>query len=285
MKKYSVADAAKPLVSYDMIHAHTELPSYSEPRIQLLHAVLMHSKETKDRSDLFSLVTTLVQLGMDTHDLIDTESERRTEVQMRSRQFKILAGDYFSARFYNLLAMSGEVELIGILGKAVADANRMKISFYERVQAATLTAEEYLSNRVKIKSQLFVPFQRFFEEPIAVIWQELLLQVTSFEVMHEELKNLTGAGGYARSFAYWTFKNMILSADEKQNLEQNNVDQLIDKYNLLEYMLDFLHTAFEGVKRVLDSEQLVGLKQELSHLIDTMKKQLSYFSMKEVEAQ
>lgn len=285
MKKYNVANALDPYVSYDMIHAHTALPSYSEPRVQLLHAVLSYSKGTKERNDLFSLVTALVQLGLDTHDHIDTDNGKRTEAQMRSRQIKVLSGDYFSARFYQLLAAAGEVEVVGILSKAVADVNRLKISFYEKVQAATLTAEEYLTSRIQLKSELFSPFHRFLDDPIAAIWHELLHQVTSFEVVQEELKNSLEAGGYARSFSYWTLNNMILSSEDKLSLEENRFEALIDKHNLRKVMMDFLHTAFEAIQRVLSSEHLSGLKQELSHLIENMKNQLSNFSMKEVEAQ
>lgn len=285
MKKYSVADAADLYVSYDMIHTHTELPSYSEPRLNLLYAILAYSKGTRERSELFSLVTALVQLGMDTHDLIDTETGQRTESQMRSRQLKILSGDYFSARFYNLLAAAGEVELIALLGKAVADVNRLKIIFYEKVQAATLSAEEYLLSRIRLKSELFLPFERYMEEPIANIWKELLHQVTSFEVMHEELKNMLGAGGYARSFAYWTLHAIVTTPEDKKSLQQNGYEHLLDKHHLYSFMLDFLHSSYEGVQRVLESEHLSEVKQGLSHLIEDMKSQLSNFSMKEVEAQ
>ncbi|HIW31816.1 MAG TPA: heptaprenyl diphosphate synthase component 1 [Candidatus Paenibacillus intestinavium] len=285
MKKYSVADAAKPYVSYDMIHAHTELPSYSEPRLQLLYAVLAQSKETRERSELFSLVTALVQLGMDTHDLVDTETGQRTETQMRSRQLKILAGDFFSARFYQLLAVKGEIELISILSKAVADVNRLKITFYTAAESASLTAEHYLMNRISLKSELFVPFQKYLSQPIAKVWKELLQQVTAFEVMHDELGNIFGAGGYARSFAYWNLHNMVTSAEEKKMLQQNSYKLLVDKYHVRSYMLDYLHTAYEAVISILEAEQLIELKNEFAQTVEYMKHQLGNFSMKEVEAQ
>ena len=99
MKKYSIVQAADQYVKYDMIQAHTQVPSYSEPRLQLLNAMLNQSKLMKDKSELYALVTALVQLGMDTHDLIDIESGFVNEKQMRSRQLNVLAGDYFSAKF------------------------------------------------------------------------------------------------------------------------------------------------------------------------------------------
>lgn len=285
MKKYRVADAAAPYVQYDMIHLHTELPAYAEPRLQLLFGALRSSKQSRERSELFNLVTALVQLGMDTHDLIDTETGQRTEKQMRSRQLKILAGDYFSARFYQLLAAAGEVELIGLLSKAVADVNRLKITLYEKVQAATLTAEEYLSSRINLKSEMFLPFYRYFEEPLAEIWQELLHYVSRFEVIYEELKDSVTAGGFARSFAYWSLLGAISPAEEKSLLKQDNYEHLLEKHNIRRYLMDTLHTAYDAVHKLLESEHFTELKKELHHLMEEMALKVAKYSMKRVEAQ
>lgn len=285
MKKYRVADAAAPYVQYDMIHLHTELPAYAEPRLQLLFGALRSSKISRERAELYDLVTALVQLGMDTHDLIDTDTGQRTEKQMRSRQLKILAGDYFSAKFYQLLAAAGEVELIGLLSKAVANVNRLKVSFYQNVQAATLTAEEYLSSRTNLKSEMFLPFTRYFEEPLAGVWQELLRTVSRFEVIYEELKDLVAAGGFARSFAYWSLLGAISSAEEKSMLKGDNYEHLLEKHNIRGFLLDALHTAHEAVHKLLEGEQLTELKKELHALIEDMAIKMAKYSMKRVEAQ
>jgi len=285
MKKYRVADAAAPFVQYDMIQQHTELPAYAEPRLQLLFGALRSSNINMERSELYNIVTALVQLGMDTHDLIDTEIGQRTEEQMRSRQLKILAGDYFSARFYHLLAKAGEVELIGLLSKAVADVNRMKVTLYEKVQAATLSAEDYLSSRINLKSEMFQPFKRFFEDPLHSIWEELLHYVSRFEVIYEELKNSLAAGGYARSFAYWSLLGMTITSEEKTLIKQNEYEHLLEKYKIQHFMLDKLHTAHEAIHRLLDHEHFSELKLELHALMEEMAMKVAKYSMKRVEAQ
>jgi len=285
MKNYRVADAAAPYVQYDMIQLHTELPTYAEPRLQLLFGALRSSKISSERAELFNLVTALVQLGMDTHDLIDTEPGQRTEKQMRSRQLKILAGDFFSAKFYQLLAGSGEVELIGLLSKAVASVNRLKVSFYQSVQAAALTAEEYLMNRSNLKSEMFLPFVIFLEEPVAKIWNELLRHISRFEVINEELKDMESAGGYARSFTYWSLLSAISSAEEKSMLKAGNHEHLLEKYNVRGCLLDGLHSAYEAVRQLLEHEHLTELKKELHSLMEELTMKVAKYSMKRVEAQ
>lgn len=286
MKKYRISEAADHYVNYDMIHLHTELPSYSEPRLKLLFAALNQSEVTRERSELYTLVTSLVQLGMDTHDLVDTEIGPRTETQMRSRQLKILAGDYFSARFYQLLAAVGEEQLIGKISKAVIDVNRLKISFYEKVLSASMNAEEYLSNRVYIKSKLFEPFQQLLIAPISQRWKELLHHITRFEVVVEELKDYEQAGGYAYSYMYWSLLE-ISTPEEQQtvlNNRQTSYAQLVEKYNLKNYLLDALHLAYLSIQQLLQHEQLTQYKQDLLGLLTEMKEQLQIYNLKGIEA-
>lgn len=286
MKKYRISEAADQYVNYDMIHLHTELPSYSEPRLKLLFAALNQSEQTRERSELYTLVTSLVQLGMDTHDLVDTEVGPRTEKQMRSRQLKILAGDYFSARFYQLLAAVGEEQLIGKISKAVADVNRLKVSFYEKVMSASMTAEEYLSNRIHIKSKLFEPFQQLLIAPLSQRWKELLHHITRFEVVVEELKDYEHAGGYARSYMYWSLLD-IATLEEQQSVLNNmqaSYAPLVEKYNLKNYLLDALHLAFLSIQHLLEHEQLKQFKQELLDLLTEMKEQLIRYDLKSIEA-
>ena len=63
-------------------------------------------------SELFTLATSLVQLGLDTHDLVTASNDVKEKKAARSRQLKVLAGDYFSARFYHLLAQAGQIDMI-----------------------------------------------------------------------------------------------------------------------------------------------------------------------------
>jgi len=286
MKKYRISEAADQYVNYDMIHIHTELPSYSEPRLKLLFAALNQSEVTRENSELYTLVTSLVQLGMDTHDLVDTEIGTRTETQMRSRQLKILAGDYFSTRFYQLLAAVGEVKLIGKLSKAVADVNRLKIAFYEKVMFASVSAEAYLTNRIHIKSKMFEPFQEMLIAPISQCWNELLHHVTRFEVVAEELNNYERAGGYAHSYIYWSLLE-IATPDEQESVLNNiptSYAPLVEKYNLKNYLLDALHLSLLSIQQLLHHDQLMSFRQELSDLLTDMNEKIQLYELKSIEA-
>lgn len=85
---------------HDMIQTYTELPAFPDSRIRLLVACMKASGISPANQDLYASVVSLVQMGLDTHDLIDTHTGHQSETEMRSRQIKVLGGDYFSSRFY-----------------------------------------------------------------------------------------------------------------------------------------------------------------------------------------
>src|SRR5690606_20721265 len=85
------------------------------------------------RNELFALATSLLQLGLDTHDWVD-ETEGNGDEANLSKQLRVLAGDYFSGRFYYLLAGAGYIDVIQRISKAVCEVNKIKMNLYERIK-------------------------------------------------------------------------------------------------------------------------------------------------------
>lgn len=174
MKTYRIPEIAQKYVDHDIIQAHTALPDFPDARLRLLYAFLNEQEPHKTHSELYTLVVSLVQLGMDTHDLIDTDLERRTEPEMRSRQLKVLAGDYFSATFYQLLSQAGQIDMISKISGAVSEVNRLKVNLYVRMRQLKMSAEEYLSLTVQLKATLFEIFSGVLEGSLSHAGQRFL---------------------------------------------------------------------------------------------------------------
>lgn len=161
MKPYRIPQLAKPYTDYDMIQRHTELPPFSDGRGHLLYIFLGHGRSAGFQSEeLFTLVTGLVQLGLDTHESIDRYQDEPGGDMMRSRQLKVLAGDYFSSWFYHLLAKHEQIEMVGILSTAIADFNVMKANLYGKMKGMLFTAEQYLKHTVQLNMRLFLSLHR-----------------------------------------------------------------------------------------------------------------------------
>jgi heptaprenyl diphosphate synthase len=270
MKPYKISEIAKKYVEYDMIQAHTELPAIPETRIRLLFAFLANQRTPMLHSELYSLVVLLVQLGMDTHDEIDSESGRVAEKEMRSRQLKVLAGDYYSSRFYQLLAQAGQVDMIRRISNGVCEVNKLKVNLYMRMKQLKLTAEEYLNQCVQLKTELFTAFTAILDEKMSRVWTELLQGFGRCEVVFDELLRSEKPERFGDSWAYWHVLQ-VGTDEEKRRLsepqqELSFVTSLISTYDVHGQLAEKLRQAvaqLQGIVSRLESDKLVRELQQI----------------------
>ncbi len=273
METYRIPEMASKYTNYDMIRNYTELPAFPDYRVRLLYAFLSDEREAGRHGELYALAVSLVQLGLDTHDLIDTDTEDKPEQAMRSRQLKVLAGDYFSSRFYHLLSQEGQIDVIKKLSGAICEVNRMKMSLYMRMKQLRLTAEDYLRTCIKLKTELFEVFAGMLEEGNRGQWPEIMYGFTRCEVMADELERIEVAGRFKGSWAYWHVLEEG-TEEEKRRLQDNAeeewmVRELLAKYHVRSQLSFQLAQAVEHAQSLakrLDSNKLV---QELQRIGDS----------------
>lgn len=266
MKPYCIPQLAKPYTNYDMIQRHTELPPFSDGRGHLLYIFLNHSSvvQRQNERELYTLVTGLLQLGLDTHEGIDRSNDVRGEDPMRSRQLKVLAGDYFSSWFYHLLAKNNQIEMVGVLSKAIADFNVMKANLYVKMREKFLTAEQYLRYMVQLNMRLFLSFSPMIEKPIVELWEKLLAEFSHCETVIGELLRSKDPSNIRDSYAYWKILEHA-TADERQLLQSSSLDEkdwklLVIKSKCDTILQDKLHQSIQSIQ-----EQIKGINDE--HLI------------------
>ncbi|MCQ6558038.1 heptaprenyl diphosphate synthase component 1 [Paenibacillus mendelii] len=264
MKPNRIHEMAKKYVDYDMIQKHTELPAFPDTRIRLLFAFLANQRTPLMHSELYSLVVSLVQLGMDTHDGIDSDSGRMNEREMRSRQLKVLAGDYFSSRFFQLLAQAGQIDMIRLISDRVCEVNRLKINLYMRMKQLKLTADDYLNQCVQVKTEVFHSFTGILEEKFVKPWSEVLHGVGRCEAVLDELVKSDSPDTFTGSWGYWH----VLSEgteDEKRKLAERNseptfIQALLMKYDIRSQLAEKLKQSAMSIQAAaarLDSDKLV----------------------------
>ncbi|MGO4544217.1 heptaprenyl diphosphate synthase component 1 [Paenibacillus sp. 2TAB23] len=265
MKTYRVPELAKKYVEYDMIQEHAVLPDLANARLRLLYAFLNQQKSLQTHSELYTLVVSLVQLGMDTHDLIDTRQDQRSEKEMRARQLKVLAGDYFSATFYQLLAQSGQIDMIAKISSAVSEVNRLKVNLYVRMRQHKLTADEYLSLSVPIKSTLFHIFTDLLDGTLLRVWPEILNGLSLCEALVDELARSKCVDRFDQSWSYWHVMQ-VATDDERHQLSKHSNDyaciqSLAEKYKVrsqLNAKLKASATKVLAAAGMLESDELKG---------------------------
>lgn len=268
MNSYRVPELAKKYTEYDMIRRHTEIPPFPDSRARLLQVFVGRTDE-KGHDELYALATSLVQLAMDTHDRIDTDAGERKEQEMRSRQLNVLAGDYLSSRFYQLLAHAGRIEMIGKLSGAVSEVNVRKMSLYARMQKFFVSADEYMRETVQLKMQLFLSFGHLIKSGDRKIWECLLEEFSRCETIVTELHRLND-GHFVHSYAFWHVyeqgsneeRNALRQSDPAPDVQSN----MLKKYRVEDILLDKLRSAVNRVQLLLqDDAKEHGLEEV--HLI------------------
>lgn len=266
---------AKPYIEHDMIQKYTSLPEFPHFRTRLLYTFLHNgSKQSAKQSDLFSLVASLLQLGLDTHDDVENKDCPEDQRHTRSKQLKILAGDYFSGRFYQLLSQADQIDLIRKLSLAICEVNRVKLNLYMNMKELKLTAEDYLQQMVQIKSELFLSFTHLMHEAYENKWPQLLNTFTTCEVVSAEIARLKHQNRFAEGYGYWYLLQQASKQEQfelKSNAwEQTRLDKLINKYRLKEHLQhrfeQELMQAKQQLKR-LRSKSLVSELQMLGELV------------------
>lgn len=278
MKPYRVPQLAKKYVEYDMIQKHTELPPFPDARVHLLYIFLNQGTSNQtEHSELYSLVTSLVQVGIDTHETIDTQEGKPIEGFMRSRQLKVLAGDYFSSRFYQLLSQKGQIEAVSRLSQAICDVNVLKMNLYGKMKSLLLSAEEYLRQTVQLNMQLFLSFTPLIEESVRELWNSLLHSVSECETVVREMQRSSNES-FLYSYAYWHILD-VASEEDKQALKEHKIDnkdwkKLMLKYKAGEHLAEKLRQAVGGVQTVLKSVKGDGLFRDIGQVLEPFQRQL-----------
>lgn len=196
-----IVQLTRKYTEHDMLSLYAELPVFPEARIRLLAACLNTYGLEQEQHELYATVVALVQMGLDTHDRIDTNTSQLSERAMRARQLNVLGGDYYSSRFYNLLAQAGKVSMVRKLSEAVCEVNRLKMNFYSQQQQERMSPEHFIAYIASIKSELFRGFDEMMGEPLSSQWNDLLATVSRCETIHEEW--LRARKLQLNSWGYW----------------------------------------------------------------------------------
>ncbi|MGF7030468.1 heptaprenyl diphosphate synthase [Paenibacillus mucilaginosus] len=279
MTTYRIPEIAQRYLAYDMIQKHTDLPLFPDYRTRLLYAFLNNHSVLAGYSELYSLVTSLVQVGLDTHDGVSVNSDIKEQKAARSRQLKVLAGDYFSSRFYHLLAQAGRIDLVGVLSEAICEANRLKMNLYLAMKGAGLTAEEYLRQTVNVKAELYLSFGRLLEEKAGTIWSLLLRLITRCEVLLQEIQRSESSQHYRDSWGFWHVRQFG-SKEEQTLLRQEEPDgsklrAVWLKHKVTSQLYGQLEACMKDVQAAVQGLESEALRQELLSIGEPIRRYLS----------
>jgi len=254
-----VRQQASQYLEYDIIRQYTELPSLPDYQIQLMLSFLHTADGNDKRSELYSLVTSLVQVGLDAHDQVVTKDGGGDLRQIRAKQLKVLAGDYLSGRYYELLSFAEDIEAVRALSEAISEVNLTKMNMYMRKQQRDLSGQQYLELLLSIRTRLFLAFEKDVAPGRRSLWRQLLERGTMCEIMQREHGKLSEIDADYDGWAVWELlhalepqerASCIASLDRPEELrgwvEKLRLKQKLE--TMLEQQAEELARLAEGVR-------------------------------------
>ncbi|WP_442601108.1 heptaprenyl diphosphate synthase component 1 [Paenibacillus sp. KN14-4R] len=272
MSGYRIPEIAKQYTEHDMIQQHMDLPDFPEFRTRLLYAFLPKAETSNTSGELYTLVATLLQMGMDTHDLVSVSNDNKEKKAARNRQLKVLAGDLYSARFYQILSDVGQIDMIAKLSAAICEVNRLKVSLYMKMKGLKLKSEEYIELLVQLKMHLFNCFEAMIDEKYRRSWSEILELVTRCEVLLQELYKQESIDDYRDCWGFW-YIIQHGSRDERKCVQMDEIDYtklrvIVHKYNLLSRIREMLESTLQALLSRVNEIDSEILKSELIHICE-----------------
>ncbi|MEH7380795.1 heptaprenyl diphosphate synthase component 1 [Bacillus sp. JJ1533] len=115
---------------HSYLQRYMETPSIDEDKLLLLYSICEDLLLPKEQLTNYIVTTMLVQQALDTHETVPNRLSYSDD-RMRGQQLAVLAGDYFSGLYYNLLAEASDITFIRILAEGIKDVNEAKIYLYQ----------------------------------------------------------------------------------------------------------------------------------------------------------
>ncbi|SDN01160.1 heptaprenyl diphosphate synthase [Psychrobacillus sp. OK028] len=150
---------------------YTGAPVIDEERLFFTLLPLLNGEEWEDSQSKSAIAVTLIFSALAAHDLVK-ESSATTKAQ----QLQVLAGDYYSGKYYQLLASDKQLDLIQQLSEGIAAISENKTRFYDR---QLYSFDELIQSIQLIESKSIEQFLEYYSYHDYVFFmKESLLLIT-----------------------------------------------------------------------------------------------------------
>ncbi|MBS4203123.1 heptaprenyl diphosphate synthase component 1 [Lederbergia citrea] len=193
---------------------HIGQPELDEDRILLLTCSLQMSNLPKEEREAYITASMFAQLALDTHDNVASPT-----VSKKQRQLAVLAGDYYSGMYYNLLAELHNIDLIKSLATAIKITNEQKILLY-RYKGESI--ETFINSIKRVESALIEQFCMHFHNSAQYL--SFAIEFLFFKKMVSELEQFKKGSssifisGLIQYYQPGTTDLNNLSDDEKEKI-------------------------------------------------------------------
>lgn len=144
----------KMYVRHRTLHKYTGDPDVSDSRLFFLILPLLNGDNWTDEQEQSAIAVALIYSALTAHDQI-----KELNASSKSQQLTVLAGDYYSGLYYQLLAKQSSIDLIRTLSNGIIDISEKKSSVYDQMHR---TFDEWMDTIQTIESLSIEQFHLHF---------------------------------------------------------------------------------------------------------------------------
>ncbi|QDP40465.1 heptaprenyl diphosphate synthase component 1 [Radiobacillus deserti] len=139
-------------ISHPYLEKYIPKPVIDNDKLMILTSLMNTTDLPESKKDHYIITTMLVQIALDTHDLVANQSAEQESLQYKKkRQLTVLAGDYYSGLYYYLLSKLDDVAMIHVLASAIKEINELKmVAYYNKPD----TIQDWMRTVKQIESLL-----------------------------------------------------------------------------------------------------------------------------------
>ncbi len=234
--------------TFNQLHHSTLLKYTDDPPLndyQLFYLILplLNNENWDDHINTSAITVAMVHASLSEHEKIN-----ETNATSKEQQLTVLSGDYYSGRYYQLLAKTGNISLIREISRSIVNRCEQQIKFYE---SNKLSVQQWLESILKIETVLISKFYTFykFDKYTAIMTKCLLILKLYDELSNYENGHMT------------TFINKINTNLESSVTFDQVIGQEVDKlYTELTEYLQSSKLLKDEVKLYIMNQLALGRK-------------------------
>lgn len=150
-------------IQHTYLEKYIKKPIIDDEKLFILSVIFSNTSMSTFRKKQYIITTMLVQIALDTHDLVPvTNDEMDSEESRVAKQLTVLAGDYYSGLYYLLLSEIEAFDMIHILASAIKEINEYKMKLYYQ---EIYSFRDFIHVLKKIESLLILRVAAHVNEP------------------------------------------------------------------------------------------------------------------------
>ncbi|HLR41915.1 MAG TPA: heptaprenyl diphosphate synthase component 1 [Pseudogracilibacillus sp.] len=170
-------------VEHPYIDKFLEKPFIDPDKLAMFYYLYDEVSITESKKKCYITTIMLVQMALDTHELIPSPSEK--SMDETAKQLSVLAGDFYSGLYYYLLAEIDDISMVRTLANAIEKINEHKMVLY---RADVTSLRELVTVMQEIEATLFKEVAQTIDIDQQTV--DLVAQFFIVNRLYQELKKI-----------------------------------------------------------------------------------------------